>query len=327
MNGTITLFAIALMIGRVMLGLFVMQRLTALFAGKPNPDSKGTSDKEPLISLVLLLREHRFLDETILKRIAGKALDYDFTNASGEAQNFVTGHLPTFFLKFRGEIFLIHSFPIPYVDNADKAGAEIQELRTRKAVSEHKAWLSVDYMQLGQESVDLKAAYQTIGKLIAELADENCLAITSPATGRINVYDPELNEKLRGPNPLEDFAKPIFVPVTAVSSNDALMKAAVEESRRRWPEFVRAFENRSQGQMFSIKAPFSDTNHTEFMWVTVTGIENDVIYGTLDSDPVNVTSVKADERVKVRLSDLNDWIYMEEKTVIGGFTTKVLMRK
>jgi uncharacterized protein YegJ (DUF2314 family) len=63
------------------------------------------------------------------------------------------------------------------------------------------------------------------------------------------------------------------------------------------------------------------------MWVTVTGIENDVIYGTLDSDPVNVTSVKADERVKVRLSDLNDWIYMEEKTVIGGFTTKVLMRK
>jgi uncharacterized protein YegJ (DUF2314 family) len=327
-NFNFTIPAVVALVALVAVGVFVTRGLARLLGFKVDtaPESKAAeNDKKPLISLVLLLREPRYLDCDMVKRIASKVLGHDFTTTDENATDFIVGEHAPFFLKFRGELYLIHCFPKPYMKNPEQASMEIQELRTRKAVSEHKAWMSVDLLQIGEEASDLNSAYQVIGKLVAEFADNDSLAIFAPQTSKINVYDPELDAKLRGPDPLKDFARPVFVPVTAISGDDPRMRAAVEEARKRWPEFVSAFEARSPAGKFAVKAPFTDGTNTEFMWVSVTGIENDVIYGTLDSDPVNVTSVKADQRVKVQLSELNDWMFLKDKKVIGGFTTKVLM--
>jgi uncharacterized protein YegJ (DUF2314 family) len=102
------------------------------------------------------------------------------------------------------------------------------------------------------------------------------------------------------------------------------MKAAVEEARCRWTEFVEAFENRQPDQLFSVKAPFSQGDECEFMWLNVSAIENDTIYGELGNDPVNLEGMKEGDRLHVKLSDLNDWIYLKDGELHGGFTAKVL---
>ena len=60
----------------------------------------------------------------------------------------------------------------------------------------------------------------------------------------------------------------------ALPADCAIMVAAVAECRRRWPEFVAAFEARS-GENFLVKAPVAHGDNTEFIWLSVTALEND----------------------------------------------------
>ena len=102
------------------------------------------------------------------------------------------------------------------------------------------------------------------------------------------------------------------------------MQAAVEEARRRWPEFVTAFETRGPGQG-SVKCPITAGGNTEFIWIEVTAIENDTIYGTLANDPMDLGSLRLGSRVKASAGELNDWIYFDEAdSMHGGFTIKVV---
>jgi uncharacterized protein YegJ (DUF2314 family) len=102
------------------------------------------------------------------------------------------------------------------------------------------------------------------------------------------------------------------------------MKAAVEEAQRRWPEFVAAFARRAPEQTFGVKVPITDGKTTEFIWVSVTSLEDDRICGKIDNDPVDLTNVKHGSRVRVKQRKLNDWAYMVGDEMIGGFTVKVL---
>ena len=116
------------------------------------------------------------------------------------------------------------------------------------------------------------------------------------------------------------------VPVMGVAADDPLMLASVAEARRRWPEFVAEFEQRSPEQMFAMKAEFSEGETREFMWLQVTAIENDTIYGTLDSDPVHIKRVSAGSRVQVDVQSLNDWIFTKGKGTRGGFTIEAVRK-
>src|SRR5207248_9378684 len=115
-------------------------------------------------------------------------------------------------------------------------------------------------------------------------------------------------------------------PVVYVAADNPRMKAAVAEARRRWPEFIAAFEGRhrvargASDGVFSAKAAFRDGEREEFMWVKVTAIENDVVFGTLDNEPGVVKNVRLGQRVKFPLSELNDWIYRQGKDLRGVFT-------
>jgi uncharacterized protein YegJ (DUF2314 family) len=107
------------------------------------------------------------------------------------------------------------------------------------------------------------------------------------------------------------------------------MKAAVAEAQRRWPEFVAAFEGRDdhdEEAAFLVKAPFSQGESTEFMWVHVTGIEHNVVYGRLDNEPANIPRLKEGDRVRIKEEDVNDWMCLVDSKPLGGFTLKVLKR-
>ena len=60
------------------------------------------------------------------------------------------------------------------------------------------------------------------------------------------------------------------------------------------------------------------------MWVGVTAIENDMIYGKLGNEPLHLRGMNVDETVKVRVGDLNDWMFTEGKLMRGGFTIEAI---
>src|SRR6266478_6367177 len=288
--------------------------------GKKEEDS-------PPISLVMFLQEPRFLTKEILINEVKKSFGVELSDDpdSTDSTDFIAGgdEIPTYFIQFQGHTLVVHNIAMPYFDEPEKVAEHINELRLRKVVLEHRAWLSVDAYGMNED----EDPYQYIGKLVASLVDTDCLALYSPATDQITIYDPAMEETLRGPQPLEVFDQNPFVPVTSISEDNPDFKAAVEEAKRRWPEFVAAFEKRQPDQVFGVKVPFQDGDDTEFMWISVSAIEGDSILGKLDNDPVDVKTVKAGDQVRIQLADLNDWAYMEENEMKGGFTVKILTKQ
>ena len=265
------------------------------------------------VSLVLLLNEPRFLDEYVLDRLARRALRLDDVdgldnnspnnnspnNDSLNSGRLVIGDSPTFLVCGNRFTFLVNNYAEPYVENLDAVGDEIEDVRLRKAVRSHRAWISVDLVSVEfvgredaepddpnefggatggemfaeeadsrmygtvsrKESTDihpaeLDEAYGWMGRLIAELADSDCVAIFSPATDQMNVYDETLEEGLRSKHPLDVFVEPTFLPVVEIDEQAASVQMAIAEAQRRWPEFERAFGRRTGEQLFAVKAPF-----------------------------------------------------------------------
>src|SRR5262245_6535940 len=205
---------------------------------------KGTppEDNKPLISLVLLVREARFLDEDMLRDLINKAWDADLRAGDPDATEFVVGESPTFIVQHAQRMFLVHNFAFPYVDDVKAAAAKMKELRRRQAFEQHKAWLAVDLLGDTPPDDGLAEAYRKIGKLIAALADGDTLAIYSPATSQMIPYDADLDAKLRSTDVLaEVFGDWGKVPVIEVGDDDPRMQAAEAEARRRWPEFVASY--------------------------------------------------------------------------------------
>jgi uncharacterized protein YegJ (DUF2314 family) len=186
-------------------------------------------------------------------------------------------------------------------------------------VREHRAWLSVDLP--GAKPQDGEQVYGDIGKILAELADHDCLAILAPALDLMQAWDPEMEATLRGPQPLDAVRKLGQVPVLQISGDDPRMIAAVAEARRRWPEFVAAFEQRHPEQNFAVKMRFREGEHEEFMWLRVNALEGNKIYGVLDNEPVALKKVYLGMLLQVDLGELNDWLDMK-----GGFTVAVFKK-
>ena len=291
-----------------------------------SPRRRNPSKTKPLVALVLFLSEPRHMDSGTLAEIATDTLGVAFHDDGDEAvTDYVTGSSPSFVLKYGQTFFLINTFPRPYMDDPDRAAESIPELRLRKVIREHTAWLSVDLLGEPCQS-NLAQTYRVIGKLTSALADEDCLAVFAPATGQIAVFDEDTREKLLGHNPLDVFDSSSHPPVVPVSGDDPRLKAAVARAQRTWSQFEAAFEERRQDQNFAVKARIGTRDTFEYMWLTVTGIENGFVYGKLDNDPVELVSIRCGDKVRVGLRELNDWLYTDGDEMHGGYTIEVLRR-
>jgi uncharacterized protein YegJ (DUF2314 family) len=290
------------------------------------PADESVADDKPLIAIVLLLKRPRLLEAEQVAALASDALGEPITSDESAADDgFVSGSAPSFVLKYRDDLFLINSFPKPYMDDPASAADSIPELRLARAVRDHRAWLSVDL--LGDlDSQRRGEVLRTIGRLTAAFADGDCLAVYTPTTRQLSVCDRGLRERLRGDDPLALFDAPGMPPVIPVSGDDPRLKAAVARARRRWPEFVGAFEERQPEQKFAVKARLGDGEHFEFMWLSVTGMENGYVYGRLDNEPLEVTGLRLGDKVRVPDRELSDWIYTDGDRTVGGFTIEVLRR-
>jgi uncharacterized protein YegJ (DUF2314 family) len=291
-----------------------------------------------LTALVFLLSAPRRLTETDVRVAVSKAIDVELSSDDKNATDWLVS-LPadriqpsipreavqSFMVSAKGRMFLVNSFGMPYVENPVRFARKIHDLRLRRAVAEHRAWLSVDLFGEVPNERDKPEIYARLGKILAEFAGPDCLAIYCPELGRCNEFAPSIVAALESGRPLAIFEQPTHAPVVEVSSDDPRMLAAVAEARRRWPEFVAAFQKCADpAKPFVIKARFTDGAHTEFMWVSVRKIEPDRIYGRLENAPAELRNVREGDEVVVPLSDLNDWLCEVDGKATGGFTMKAI---
>lgn len=340
--GLLATGAVAVKIGLLLLSApFQWQRLLflgcfswftiALFMERPHRKRKDA----PLISLVLLLRDSRFMDVHTLAEQVSKAWgipvetakERDVTEDENVAdKTYVVGTTPIFMIGHQGGFYLVNNFNQPYFDEPDKAAEECSELRLQKIIREHAAWLSVDLLRAGRLP-DRSTAYRQIARLVAELAGEDCLAVYCPENGHLNLFDNSLIDELRSEDPLDVFQRLTQLPVIQISGEDPELKAAVEEARRRWPEFVNALSRREPGQNFGVKAPITREGLTEYIWISVDKLEGDTIQGRIDNDPVNLGDLKSGDAISVSVDEVNDWVFSNGEVINGMFTTKVLLKR
>lgn len=297
-------------------------------------DADGEENDQSMLSLALLLREPMFLDATIIARIASQAWGADIqpasddSSASEDADGFVMGDesMPFFILMYgQHGMFMVHNRNEPYFEDVEAVAADCRELRARAAVLEHTAWAAMDLMRVQEVGPDAEAqAYRLIGRFLAQLADESlCLAVIEPEQGVLYPYDPETERKLLSDDPVNALREQFYAPILRAREEDLAL--AVEEARRRWPEFVTAFENRtSDVPGFLIKAPFGSGENVEFMWAEVTALEGDMILGILKNHPHAIPQLHEGDRVRVNVSDLNDWLCVIAGQAVGGFTQAAL---
>lgn len=284
-------------------------------------------------SLVMLLDGPRAATAESVARCVREALGGEWDDAGGlveaDREEGEAKGVRRFLVSLSHGVFAILLSDQPYVsDPGTFAQGKIRDKRLRTAVERHLAWFSVDLVSAPSEETEGRVrGYDTIGKLVAAMAGPDCLALYAPELRRCNEFDFGLIERLQSGSPLAIFREPTFEPVVEIEEDHPRMAAAVEEARRRWPEFALAFERREirVDDRFIIKAEFVEGRRSEFMWVAVTAVEEDRVFGLLLNDPHQLETVHRGKEVSIDLSRLNDWIYPDENgEMAGGFTLRVL---
>lgn len=119
-------------------------------------------------------------------------------------------------------------------------------------------------------------------------------------------------------------------PVANIKADDPELKAAGERARKDLLT-KRAYFSKGipAGEQLAVKAPFhAPDDQVEWMWVDVVAWKGDTITGTLDNDPELVTTLKAGAQVKVKLSDVADFIHVhKDGTQSGGYSVEVMKKR
>jgi hypothetical protein len=245
-----------------------------------NEDSEEDSP-EPMISLVHLRRQQRYLEASVLANALSDAWGLNIHGGEGDppddADGFVAGHSPLFIVMVQKPVFAmftVHNHDRSYFDDSEAVAKSVPNLRFAEIIRDHASWLAVDLMQVKDTAMDQNEAYRMIGKAVSALADDDVMAIMCPQHRFFNLWSPELEKMLCGDSPLDALREEVKAPVFGVPDGD-LIENAIAEARRRWPEFVTTFKNRQPGdERFIVKAPFvGEDGQTEHMWLQVFGLE------------------------------------------------------
>jgi uncharacterized protein YegJ (DUF2314 family) len=113
--------------------------------------------------------------------------------------------------------------------------------------------------------------------------------------------------------------------VIHIDDNDPRMIAATAKARATAVEFAKALAAPRPNQAaFAVKMPVSDGKHTEYMWIYELSFDGEAFRGRLGNRPLVVTGVAVGDELSVKVSDLSDWMYIEDNRLVGGYTLRVL---
>jgi len=121
--------------------------------------------------------------------------------------------------------------------------------------------------------------------------------------------------------------RPVADPVIPVSADDPQMNAAIEKARTTVPTFINALRAPKKNAGFSVKMAFIDGKHTEHMCLDAVRYDGKQFHGTVNNDPENVSNVKLGDQASIDASKISDWMYIENRKLVGGYTIRVLRDK
>ena len=111
--------------------------------------------------------------------------------------------------------------------------------------------------------------------------------------------------------------------VASVDNDDPEMNRAIAEAKRNLPDFLDVLEKPPAGATrIGFKFPLGGWEH---IWVGDVSRDGTYLIGRLNNDPIQEQYSLGDP-VRVPLSDVSDWAWMDKDGVMRGqFTTRVLL--
>jgi len=118
-------------------------------------------------------------------------------------------------------------------------------------------------------------------------------------------------------------------PVAEVEQSDKEMERIAENARRALPTFFRNLSRPEAGaDSFFIKYPISgDDEGIEQVWLGDIRVKDGVYYGRLANTPSLAAGNKKDKLITFDPDKITDWMYIQDKKIIGGQSIKYLLEK
>ena len=118
-------------------------------------------------------------------------------------------------------------------------------------------------------------------------------------------------------------------PVAEVEQSDKEMERIAENARRALPTFFRNLARPEAGaDNFYIKYPISgDDEGIEQVWLGDIRVKDGVYYGRLANTPSLAAGNKKDKLITFDPDKITDWMYIQDKKIIGGQSIKYLLEK
>lgn len=135
---------------------------------------------------------------------------------------------------------------------------------------------------------------------------------------------------LTGCGLVRELAGPSEPGVINVSADDAEMNAAIQEAQGTLDTFIASLQSPQPGQTgFSIKARFAfgDDGGYEHIWIADVSYDGKAFSGTIANEPVDVKNLEFGQRVTIPVSEVTDWMLVQDGKLVGGYTLRVLLKR
>ncbi|MDQ0966121.1 uncharacterized protein YegJ (DUF2314 family) [Flavobacterium sp. W4I14] len=111
-----------------------------------------------------------------------------------------------------------------------------------------------------------------------------------------------------------------------VPSEDERMNWAIEKANLTLWYFEESLKNKRPYQnYFSIKVLITDGDEGEHIWLTDPHFDDEGnLFGTVGNEPVNIRSVKFNQKIGIKRDLISDWMIIENGRLIGGYTIRAI---
>ncbi|RZL20232.1 MAG: DUF2314 domain-containing protein [Pedobacter sp.] len=111
-----------------------------------------------------------------------------------------------------------------------------------------------------------------------------------------------------------------------VPNEDERMNWAIEKAKLTLWYFEESLANpQPQHAYFSIKVHIIDGDNGEHIWLTEPHFDDEGnLFGTIGNEPVNVSTVKLNQKIGIERDLISDWMTIENGRLIGGYTIRAI---
>ena len=123
-----------------------------------------------------------------------------------------------------------------------------------------------------------------------------------------------------------EVSAPPASPIVSVRADDAEMNAAIARARATVGELVARLRHPRPAQSYlGVKVRLGNERVGEHVWLYDVHLEGERIVGRLVDDALHFPDYRRGHVMRVPLSEISDWMTVEEGRACGGFTARVLL--